>query len=71
VLKNVCHFNSLYFPTFHGINKKKYGKRIEKDCKLSYWSDSEYRKMDSSLIVYILFGDSRLKIAMNTLQFIL
>jgi hypothetical protein len=41
------------------------------ECGLSYWSrylkTSVYTKTDSSLIVYILFVDSRLKIAMNRL----
>jgi hypothetical protein len=34
-----------------------------------YFKTSVYRKTDSSIIVYILFGDSKLKLAMNK-QFI-
>jgi hypothetical protein len=56
VLKNSCHFNTICFSTFQRINKKG-GKKIEKDNKPSYWSDLEYRKMDSCLMIYVLFGD--------------
>jgi hypothetical protein len=74
VLKNFCHSNYIYFTIFQRTNKK-CGNKIEKELKLSYWSEYfktlVYRKIDSSLIVYILFGDFRFKIAMNILQFIL
>jgi hypothetical protein len=61
------------FPVFQRI-KKKLGNKIENVCKLNCQSDfktSVWEKIDSSLTVYILFEDSRLKVAMNRLQFIL
>jgi hypothetical protein len=46
---------------------------MEKVCKLScqcdYFETSVWGKIDSSLIVYILFKDSKLKIAVNKPQF--
>jgi hypothetical protein len=68
-----------YFLIFQRTEKKK-GKKLKKECKLScqshHFEISIWGKIDSSLgfkelIVYILFEDSRLKTAMNRLQFIL
>lgn len=47
--------------------------KVEKECKLIYWSDyfetSVSRKIDLSLIFYIVPGNSSLNNAMNKLQF--